>query len=346
MITVKDIAKVCNVSPSTVSNILNGRPNVGDETRERVMKVIKETGYQPNYFASSMRKQNSRTIGIIVEDLKQFTTPPIVVAIMAYCEDKGYRTILLNLRMYDRWQDTWYQDEKKLASVLHPALKEMSAIKADGLIYVAGHGRTLNCFPKDFSIPTVIAYASSENDRYPSILIDDENGGYDMGRFLVSKGHTKIGVITGVKDNMHSRKRLAGFQRALFDAGVLYNPGWTFHGTWQRESGYQLAQKVYETGVTCIWCMNDQMAAGVYDYCYEKGIVIGKDISIAGFDDMENAEYMYPRLTTNGIPLRRIGKKSAELMIHILEEEGWQPETMKTWIPCQMKEGKSVADLN
>ena len=97
MITVKDIARLCNVSPGTVSNIINGRPNVGEETRERVLRVIQETGYQPNYFASSMRKQSSRTIGIIVEDLKQFTTTPIVVTIMAYCEEMGYRTFLLNL---------------------------------------------------------------------------------------------------------------------------------------------------------------------------------------------------------------------------------------------------------
>ena len=83
MITVKDIARLCNVSPGTVSNIINGRPNVGVETREQVLRVIQETGYQPNYFASSMRKQSSRTIGIIVEDLKQFTTTPIVVTIMA-----------------------------------------------------------------------------------------------------------------------------------------------------------------------------------------------------------------------------------------------------------------------
>ena len=345
MITVKDIARLCNVSPGTVSNIINGRPNVGEETRERVLRVIQETGYQPNYFASSMRKQSSRTIGIIVEDLKQFTTTPIVVTIMAYCEEMGYRTILLNLRMYDRWQDTWFQDEKMLESALIPALKEITAIRVDGLIYVAGHGRTLSCFPEDFKIPTVIAYATSENDRYPSILIDAENAGYDMGKYLLSKRHTKISVIAGVSDNMHSDDRLAGFRRALSEAGVVYHPEWTFHGTWLRESGYLLAEKALGTGATAIWCMNDQMAAGVYDYVYESGMVIGKDISIAGFDNMENAEYMYPRLTTNGLPLRRIGRRSAETMIHMLEEEGWRPEEMRTWIRCQMTEGNSVADI-
>ena len=252
MITVKEVAKLCEVSPSTVSNILNGKPNVGEETRQRVLQTIKETGYQPNYFASGMRKQNSKLLSIIVEDLNQFTTPPIVGAIMSYCEEKGYKAILMDLRMYDRWQDTWFQDEKKLISVLNPAIRETESIKADGCIYVAGHGRGINYFPKHYSVPTVIAYAKSEKDRFPSVLIDDENGGYDMGKYLISMGHKKICIITGTENNMHTQKRLAGYQRALFEAGIPYNPNWTFHGDWKKESGYQMAERVLEIKPTVI----------------------------------------------------------------------------------------------
>ncbi len=100
MITVKEIARRCGVSPSTVSNILNGRSNVGELTRERVLAVVAETGYQPNYFAQSMRKQSSRMISIITEGLMTFGSYPIVEAIMEHCEAGGYRTVLMNLRMY------------------------------------------------------------------------------------------------------------------------------------------------------------------------------------------------------------------------------------------------------
>lgn len=346
MITVKELAKLCEVSPSTVSNILNGKPNVGEETRQRVLQTIKETGYQPNYFASGMRKQNSKLLSIIVEDLNQFTTPPIVGAIMSYCEEKGYKAILMDLRMYDRWQDTWFQDEKKLTSVLNPAIRETESIKADGCIYVAGHGRGINYFPKHYSVPTVIAYAKSENDRFPSVLIDDENGGYDMGKYLISMGHRKIGVLTGTENNMHTQKRLAGFQRALFEAGIPYNPNWTFHGDWKKECGYQMAERVLTIEPTVIWCMNDQMAGGVYQYLYEHGIIVGRDISVAGYDNMEEASYMFPRLATNALPLKGIGLKSAEIVIRMIEEEGWKPETMKTWVPCVMMPGESVMDIN
>lgn len=345
MITVKEIAKMCGVSPSTVSNILNGKKKVSEETKKRVLAVVEETGYTPNYFASSMRKNKSNVISVVVEDLNQFTTPPIVVAIMAYCEEMGYRTILFNLRMYDRWKDTWFENEEMLKSFLYPALYESESIKVDGIIYVAGHGRVIRCFPKDYKVPTVMAYATNEGNRFPSVLIDDEKGGYDIGKYLLSMGHKDIAVLTGVENNLHTVKRLAGFQKALFEAGIPYNPKGTFHGTWQRDSGYAKAPDLLKTGATAIWCMNDQMAAGVYDYLHSEGVEIGKDISVVGFDNMDYSAYMFPRITTNALPLAEIGRKSAEIMINIINNPGWQPEQMKTWLPCSMVYGDSVKKM-
>lgn len=344
-ITVKEIAKICGVSPSTVSNILNGKNKASDETVKRVMTVIEETGFSPNYFASSMRKQKSEVISIIVEDLNQFTTPPIVVAIMAHCEEMGYRAILINLRMYDRWKNTWYEDEEKLRSFLIPALSESEAIKADGIIYIAGHGREIRCFPSDMKVPMVVAYAANKDNIFPSILIDDENCGYDIGKYLISMGHRNIAVIAGVENNMHTVKRIAGFQKALYEAGILYNPKHTLHGDWQRESGYKNAPAVLDMGVTAVWCMNDQMAAGVYDYLYEHNITIGEDLSVVGFDNMDYASYMYPRITTNELPLTEIGNRAAEMIIKIIQNPDWKPESAQTWVPGKMIIGKSVKKL-
>ncbi len=347
MITVKDIAKMCGVSPSTVSNILNGKNNkVSEETKKRVMAVVEQNHYKPNYFASSMRRQNSKCISIIVEDLHQFTTPAIVVAIMAYCEEKGYRTVLFNLRMYDRWKNAWFKHEDMLIRFLYPALDESSAIKVDGVIYIAGHGRVISCLPEEYKIPIVMAYATNKDDRYPSILIDDRKGGYDIGKYILKMGHTEIGVIAGMEDNMHTEERLIGFKKALAEAGISYNPNLVINGSWTRESGYDKAESILETGVKCIWCMNDQMAAGVYDYLYEHDIHVGKDISVIGFDNMEHSAYMYPRITTNALPLSEIGHKAAEMMIKIIDNPDWKPDEMKMWIPCKMVYGNSVVDLS
>lgn len=342
MITVKEIARMCNVSPSTVSNILNGRPNVSEETKKRVLEVVRETGYQPNYYASNMRKQSTRTISIIAEDLGQFSTTPMLEAAMACCEEHDYRSVIMNLRMYDKWSDTWYHDERKLQSMLSPVLNEIQSIKVDGLIYIAGHGRVIHCLPEDFSLPTVIAYARSENNRFPSIILDDEKGGYEMMKYLMSRGHKKIGIIAGVADNMHTQERLVGCQRALFEEKISYNPMCTYYGDWERGSGYQGAKKLYSEGVTAIWCMNDLMAGGAYDFAHEKGLVIGEDLSIAGYDNRQVAEYFYPGLTTNELPLQEIGYRSAEMLISILAGERDKADTQPIQVPCKMIVRESV----
>ncbi|MBQ7925239.1 MAG: LacI family DNA-binding transcriptional regulator [Lachnospiraceae bacterium] len=321
MITVKEIAQMCNVSPSTVSNILNGRPNVGEETRQRVLEVIKETGYQPNYFAQSMRKQSSRMISILVEDLGEFSTPPIVEAAMAYCDDMGYRAILMNMRLYDKWQKDWYDDEEKVKSVLLPLIQEMQSIRVDGMLYIAGHCRHIDYFPKEFKLPGVIAYGLSENSKYPSVVIDDEKGGYDIAQYLIEQGHERIGVIAGSDMNLHTQSRLTGFCKALQEHNVSYHSEWVRYGDWKRTSGYKEAAYLVAQGVSAIFCMNDSMAAGVYDYLREQGLAVGKDISVVGYDNKDLAAYLYPALTTNEIPLRAIGQKAMELLIDRLEEK-------------------------
>lgn len=342
MITVKEIAQICGVSPSTVSNILNGKTNMSEETRQKVLGTIKEIGYQPNFFAQSMRKQNSRIISIITEDLNQFGASPIVEAVMAYCEDHDYRTILMNLRLYDKWSDTWFDDEQKVKAVLDPVVQESLSIRVDGLIYVAGHCRVINSLSGDLPIPAVFAYGLSGCEKYPSVVIDDEKGGYDITKYIISKGHQKIGMIGGVVENLHTKSRLLGYQKALFEGNILYNPFWVRYGEWTRISGYREAAFLVKEGVTAIFCMNDNMAAGVYDYLYENHLEVGKDISVVGYDDREMAGYLRPGLTTNKIELREIGRRAAEILIRSLEEEMEEKDSGIVRIPCRMIERGSV----
>ncbi len=337
MVTQKGIAQLCGVSISTVSNILNGKSNVSELTKQKVLEVVKQTGYQPNYFAQGMRKQKTRMIGIIVEDLDVFSTTPIVEAIMADCEDRNYRTVLVNLRLYDKWQDAWYNDEKKLQSVLQPSIKELLSIKVDAIIYVAGHCRIINCFTDDFSIPAVVVYGISKSPAFFSIVIDDEKGGYDVTKYLISMGHRRIGVIAGTPDNLHTLKRTIGYQKALFESGILYNPDLVRHGDWMRPSGYREMESLVKEDVTAVFCMNDIMAGGAYDYLFEHGIKVGQDISLAGYDNKDISEYLRPCLTTNEIQLKKIGKTASRIILEMLEggsQGSKNQEIIK--IPCKL----------
>ena len=340
MVTLTDIAKLAGVSPSTVSNILNDRTNVGEDTKIRVLQIIKETGYEPNYFASSMRRRSTKMIGILTEDLTIYTMP-IVERIMSMLEDAGYKTILTNLRMYDKWRDTWYYDETKLFSEVASAMNQIRPIKVDGIVYVGGHCRHLRILSEYEDMNLVVAYAISKDNRIPSIIINDEKGGYDVTKYLLEMGHTRIGVIGGVDENLHTQMRLSGYQRALFEHGILYNPDMVVYGNWLRESGYEAAESVLKNKPTALFCMNDYMAAGVYDYCYENKIRIPEDISIVGYDNVELSEYLVPKLTTCRISSGDIGKQSAlELLSKLKENEEKQDKNDKqeriVYVDCDM----------
>ena len=314
MVTLKEIAQHCGVSVTTVSNIVNNSPKkVRDETRKKVMEAIEELGYHPNYFAQGLRRQRTQTIGVITEDLEQFTTPEIVEGIMKYCEEKKYRVLLQNLRLYSRWQDKWYNDETLIHSVLDPAMKELVSIKADGLIYVAGHEREIHLFEKKTDMPLVLAYCCSD-ESMTSVEIDDEEGGHQMVSYILAQGYRKLGVISGRADNIHAKRRLLGCQRALFEACIPYNPSWVLDANWEPEKAYTMTAKLVNAGVDAIFCMSDWMAGGVYNCIHDMGLEVGKDIAVTGFDNEKVANWYIPKMTSSRLPLLEVGTESARLL--------------------------------
>lgn len=341
MVTLKEIAKECRVSPATVSNILNGKPKVSEETRQRVLDTVEKRGYRPNYIAQGLRNQKSKTIGIIAEDIAQFTTPEIVDGIMSRCEEKGYRAVVKNLRLYARWSDSWYDNESSYHSILDPTLKELESIRVDGIIYIAGHARVIHCFSEDFKTPAVMAYAFTDNRRVPSVAIDDKKSACEMIHYLISRGHRKIGVIGGRENNIHTQQRLQGYQKALFENRILFNPSWVRYADWKKEGAYQEARELLKEDVTAVFCMADRMAGGVYRCLDEIGLRAGRDIAVAGFDNHDIAEYFVPGLTTMALPLREIGNVSADYLLKQMEEAQEEiPE--KILIPCTFTERESV----
>lgn len=316
--TLREIAEICGVTVSTVSNVLNDKPKVSEEKKRQIMKVVEELGYQPNYFAQGIRKAQKRIIGIITEDVMDFASVSMVETIMAHCESNNYRTLLLNMRMYDKWDNQWYDDNNKIVESSKPMFQQIMSIKVDGFIYVAGHCRKIQCIPDNIGIPGVVLYGISAKPEYPSVVLDDEEGGYNVAQFIINKGFKEFGIISGKSDNMHTKKRLVGIQKAMFEAGLPFNPDLVYEGDWKRESGYAGAVELASKGVKCIMCMNDLMAAGVYDYMHENKLDVVKDMAIVGYDNREISDYMYPGLTTYDLNLSNLAQKAAEMMVEII----------------------------
>lgn len=345
MITLKKIAEQCSVSITTVSNILNGKSNVSEETKERVLRVIKETGYKPNYMARGLRAAKTNTLGIIIDDLTEFSSPQIIDGIMSYCEEHKYKAILENLRFYSKWGTKWYTNDGYKES-LQLAIEEFSSIKVDGIIYVAAHARNINCIPENLDIPFVLSYAFTDSQGISTVEFDDEHAAYKMAEYLIKNGHQKIAVIAGKKENIHSIRRLKGFKQALADNGIKFCEKILKYGEWNADSGYSSIKDLYESKAdfSAVFCFNDLMAAGVYDYCNEAGIIPGKAISIAGFDNRTVSQYLKPDLTTVDIPLYDIGRKSAEQLLKQINS----PDDFKakqTFVECKIIKRNSIKKI-
>ncbi|MCR5399457.1 MAG: LacI family transcriptional regulator [Lachnospiraceae bacterium] len=350
MVTIKDIAKECNVSIATVSNVVNGKNKVGAQTQKRILEAIEKYGYKPNLVAKGLRSKRSGVIGIIVEDMAQFTTPDIVEGIMHRIEDYGYKSVLVNLRFYSRWSDTWFNDESMLESTIKQSLSEISSMQADGLIYVAVHGRNVTKIPEDIGIPAVMTYAYEQNPQVPSVVIDDELSAYTAMKYLLEKGHREIAIIGGRTDNLHTQLRLKGAVRALDEYGVTVPDDRLFYVKWNRDDGYKAAEELFgrDKKVTAVFCMTDRMAGGVYQYLYDNGRVVGGDCSVIGYDGQSISDYFIPGLTTMALPLDRIGDCAARLLMEKLEgiQSGIELKDNILAIPCEFVERESVRDLN
>lgn len=318
MATIKEIAKECNVSIATVSNILNNKGKVGDETRKMVLEKIEKMNYVPNVVAKNLKQRATRTIGIITEDLTVFNAPEIVDGIDEYLEGRRYNFLLGNLRIYRKYgEDFGYHEEFKES--LDEELGIMRANQVEGLIYVSSHRRNLaGILKQDNSMPIIVVYGFAKDMNIPSVVFHDEQAAYMVVKRLLRTETERVGIIAGDRGSLHTSERLLGCQKAMYQKGILYNPELVYYGDWSREFGYQAAGKLLEQGIRVIFSMNDSMAMGIYDYAGEKGLAIGKDLFVGGIGS-QFGDILRPRLTTVEMPLFEMGQKAGEIILGIIE---------------------------
>lgn len=343
-ITIKDIAAICGVSISTVSNVINGKTKkVSGAVADKIMQTVEQTGYMPNYLAKNLRASSTKTIGVIAEDLVQFSTAPIIEGLMQSCEKSGYNVIIENMRLFGRWNDKWMRDDELFQSALLPVMNKMDALHVDGLIYIAGYEHHVNLSYKSDKVPIAFVYASNGDKDASSFCLDDEDGGYQSYRYLLSKGHTKIGIITGEIQSPHTTNRLRGIQKAMFEAGVLYDPSLVQNQTWNKKGGYKGMEALADKDITAVMCLSDLIASGVYEYLLKNGKTPGTDISIMGYDNHEVSELLCPPLTTVALALEEMGAEAADKIIKICEGESQEPEDVR--VPGMIIERESVREI-
>lgn len=339
MATIREISEKANVSTATVSKVLNGKGNVSKKTRQMILDIAQELCYRPNLNARYLKSGQSKTIGIITEDLTVFNAPEIVDGIAAACDDAGYSYILGNLRFYKRYGNG-PKDLKESTALVHAAVNDMLSKQVDGIIYIGCHSHVVVSLSEHKEAKFVCAYCISEDESIPSVIYNDEQAASDVTELLIRQGDTRIGMITGPMESSNAANRTRGHQQALFRHGIPYDPSLTLVGDWERDCGFTLGGQLVRAGVTAIFAHNDLMALGVLDYCNANGINVGRDLRLIGFDNREIASVCRPQLSTVALPLFEIGQTAAHELIAILA--GSPPTRHTIMLDCTVIEREST----
>lgn len=341
MVTLKELAEECNVSIATISNILNGKSNVSKETKDRVLKIIKKRGYKPNYMARGLRVINTKTIGVLVDDLGAFGTAEIIEGINSVFEKQGYKAVIETLRIYTSLNGTKSIGTKEFQDKIDSKFSEMLAMRVDAIIYIAAFSRNITYLPKDFPVPIVLAYASTDDESIPYVIPEDLKAAEEITEYLISHGGKKIALIKGTEKSIHSQLREEGFRNVMKKHGLAVDETLIENGMWNSENGYKACKTIFEHGKPdSIFCFNDYMAAGAYLYLMENNIIPGKDINIVGFDNNKIAASLPPPLTTMAIGVFGIGYTCAQLVLGKIAGEQINEHIFK--IPCRFFERDSV----
>jgi len=300
-----DVAKLAGVSHQTVSRVLNGSPQVRAETRERVLLAMQELDYHPNSAARALVTGRSRTLGVVSFDTTLFGPASTLYAIERAAHEAGYFITIVSLEALDR------------ASVLS-AVERLRMQGVDGVLVIApleGSRDALVALPRD--APLVVVEAGPA-DTLPVVAVDQVAGATLATRHLLELGHPTVTHIAGRPDFLEAAQRIDGWRATLEAAGADVPP--VLVGDWSARAGYDLGRRlVREGGVTAIFVANDQMALGVLRALHEAGLEIPRQVSVVGFDDIPEAQYYTPPLTTIRQDFAEIGRRSLRLMLDMME---------------------------
>ncbi|KAF0816710.1 Transcriptional regulator, LacI family [Bacillus sp. ZZV12-4809] len=315
--TIKDVAKKANVSIATVSRILNGQGGYSEKTKSKVLKVIEELGYQPNAVARGLINKRTHTIGVLFPKLSSSLVTDLLDGIEKAANDNGSSVIVCH---------TESNGEKTMKY-----LQLLTEKRVDGIIFASEILKEeYYKFVIKTRMPMVLLSTESYAYPLPFVKVNDFHAAYAAAKHLIDKGHTRIGMISGNKDDIIAGiPRIEGFKKALSDHNIplgsdniVFGRGFTFpYGV----EGFKSLIEQFPD-VTAIFAASDEIAIGALSAAYQMGIRVPDEISVIGYDNLKLAEMSTPPLTTVGQPLAKMGEASAEMLFSILET-GETPES-------------------
>ena len=303
MATIKDVAALAGISYTTVSHVVNKTRPVSEKVRIKVEAAIKTLDYVPSAVARSLKAKTTATIGLLVPNSLNPYFAELARGIEDYCERNGYCVILCNSD----------DDPDKQRSYLRVLLEK----RIDGLIVASAGGDSglaegLSCV----RTPMVIVDRGLEGVDADLVRIDHEYGAYLATRHLLELGHRDIATISGPATTSVAQMRLAGFCRALKDAGIEVPRERMLESDFTSTGGYNAAATLLERNPpSAIFAANDMIGIGVLRAAAERNVRVPTELSVIGFDDIQMSRYVYPALTTVGQSILQLGEMAAEVLL-------------------------------
>jgi LacI family transcriptional regulator len=331
-VTIKEVAQAAGVSTQTVSRVLNDRRDVSAETRERIRGIIDEMGYSPNVLARSLIQGRSHTLGVVGYGLSYYGPSRVLTGIERRANELGYSLLLSLLREPDT------NDGKEI-------FHNLSAHQVDGIIWAVpeiGSNRAwaaeqLNNHPGAPGSVPVVFINMEPAPGLAAAAMDNREGGRLATEHLLSQGYRQIGIITGPCSWWEAQQRELGWREAMQAAGAsICDPdSLKAVGDWYPASGEKGLQELLARcpGLEAVFACNDPMAAGALLAARRLGLRVPEDLAVVGFDDVPEAAFYYPSLTTIRQPLAELGGQAVDMLNdflsdHLYGRESEPPQTV------------------
>ena len=316
-ITIKDIAKRCQVGVSTVSRAMNDHPDINPKTKKKILKVIEESGYVPDNSARNLKRVDARAVAVLIKGIGNTFFNQFIEILEQECQKRHYSCVIQRVEEYENEIDVALQiaREKKLR----------------GVVFLGGNFSHSGEEFGRLKIPYVLSTINSGegNNRIASVSVDDFKESYKMTDYLLGLGHKRIAIITARKeDESIGKLRLLGYQKALFDHGIPFDEELVCYmkmhvDRYSYRSGYKITKELLsrKTPFTALYATSDTLAVGAIRALFEAGIHVPDDCSVAGFDGMEAGEFCIPGITTIRQPAKEIARATADLLFSMIDKK-------------------------
>jgi DNA-binding LacI/PurR family transcriptional regulator len=324
-ITIKDIAQIAKVSPSTVSRALHDHPRISEETRNKIQELARELGYIPSQIARNLVTKKSATIGVVIPEFSD----PFYMGILAGIEDIAIankfdlivgsfeRDLQRKRKLFENFEEKWLAGLVIAGTLVDDA-------------YLAHNRRAL---------PAVLI----NKPNYPyAVDIDQERGSHQAISHLFELGHRRIAYIgLGIGSESENR-RFEGYCKALTDNDLIYDPELLVNGNGRIAGGVIATKKLFSqpNPPTAIFCYNDRTAIGAIHALHQSGLRVPTDVSIVGFDDLDIASYVNPPLTTVRQPNVELGRLAATMLFDRINNEPVRPQKLKPQLIIRQSTGR------